>query len=62
MVHRARHLLDTLRVGQERFRVFVFTNVLTSYIRSALDLLDLRAPRHRDHLFHAIVITRSTAS
>ena len=22
---------------------------------------NLRAPRHRDHLFHAIVITRSTA-
>jgi hypothetical protein len=22
----------------------------------------LRAPRHRDHLFHAIVITHSTAS
>lgn len=41
MVHRARHLLDTLRVGPDRFRVFVFTNVLTSYIRSALDLLDL---------------------
>jgi hypothetical protein len=22
----------------------------------------MRAPRHRDHLFHTIVITRSTAS
>ena len=25
-------------------------------------LVLLRAPRHRDHLFHAIVITRSTPS
>lgn len=25
-------------------------------------LTELRAPRHRDHLFHAIVITHSTAS
>ena len=26
------------------------------------DLHSVRAPRHRDHLFHAIVITHSTAS
>jgi hypothetical protein len=25
-------------------------------------LMPLRAPRHRDHLFHAIVITHCTAS
>jgi hypothetical protein len=28
----------------------------------ALRTAPLRAPRHRDHPFHAIVITRSTAS
>jgi hypothetical protein len=26
------------------------------------EMLEVRAPRHRDHLFHAIVITHSTAS
>jgi hypothetical protein len=26
------------------------------------EALSVRAPRHRDHLFHAIVITHSTAS
>jgi len=30
--------------------------------RQKHDRRDVRAPRHRDHPFHAIVITRSTAS
>src|SRR5262249_40917617 len=41
MGYRGRHLLGTLRVCPGRFRGFVFTNLLTSYIRSALHLLDL---------------------
>jgi len=41
LLYRARHLMDTWRVTLDRFRIFVFTNVLKHYIRSALHLLDL---------------------
>jgi superfamily I DNA/RNA helicase len=42
LLHRARHLCDTMHVAPERFRIFVFTNVLKEYIKSALT--DLRLP------------------
>lgn len=41
LLYRARYLMDTWKVDPERFRIFVFTNVLKNYIRSALHLLDL---------------------
>ncbi|HEU4391251.1 MAG TPA: UvrD-helicase domain-containing protein [Blastocatellia bacterium] len=41
LLHRARYLCDRWRVSPERFRIFVFTNVLKNYISSALDLLSL---------------------
>jgi superfamily I DNA/RNA helicase len=41
LLHRARYLSDRWNVSPERFRIFVFTNVLKDYIRSALDLLRL---------------------
>ncbi len=41
LLHRARHLSDTLDLPPERFRIFVFTNALREYIQSALQLLDL---------------------
>ncbi|MGE3845188.1 MAG: UvrD-helicase domain-containing protein [Vicinamibacterales bacterium] len=42
LLHRARYLCDSQGVNPERFRIFVFTNVLKAYIRSALR--DLRLP------------------
>jgi superfamily I DNA/RNA helicase len=42
LLHRARHLLDSLRSKPDRFRVFVYTNALKEYIRSAV--LDLGLP------------------
>lgn len=39
LLHRARHLAQAGNVPPERFRVFVFTNVLSTYIKSALDVL-----------------------
>src|ERR1017187_5758878 len=41
LLHRARYLSDELGVPPARFRVFVFTNVLKEYIRSALIHLSL---------------------
>lgn len=41
LLHRARYLCDMSRVSADKFHIFVFTNVLKSYIRSALDLLNL---------------------
>ncbi len=41
LVHRARELCDRLQPAPDRFRIFVYTNVLKEYIRSALDLLGL---------------------
>lgn len=41
LLHRARHLAHAGNVPPERFRVFVFTNVLSTYIKSALDVLGI---------------------
>ena len=41
LLHRAKHLQETLGSDPKRFRIFVYTRVLREYIRSALDLLDL---------------------
>jgi superfamily I DNA/RNA helicase len=41
LLHRARFLCDEHGVGPSRFHVFVFTNVLKNYIRTALVDLDL---------------------
>jgi len=41
LLHRARFLCDEYSVNPERFHVFVFTNVLKNYIRTALVELDL---------------------
>lgn len=42
LLHRARHLVDEYRIPPERWRIFVFTNALKGYIRTALQ--DLRLP------------------
>lgn len=41
LIHRADELRRRLSLPQERFRIFVYTNALKRYIRSALDLLGL---------------------
>jgi len=41
LVHRAAHLAQTFRIPPERYRVFVFTNVIKEYIRSGLEVLRL---------------------
>ena len=41
LLHRARYLLDEMRIDESRFRIFVFTKVLKQYIVSALGDLDL---------------------
>ena len=41
LLHRADYLRRTLNVPSERIHIFVFTNVLKNYIRSALALLQL---------------------
>lgn len=41
LTHRAAVLRDGGGVPPERFRIFVFTNVLKDYIRSGLEMLDL---------------------
>ncbi len=41
LLHRAQYLQELFRVPDDRFRIFVFTNVLKKYIQSALELLDL---------------------
>lgn len=41
LVHRAAYLKETYGVPDERFRVFVFTNVLKDYIRSGLHMVNL---------------------
>jgi superfamily I DNA/RNA helicase len=41
LLHRARYLCDSFHVAEDRFHIFVFTNVLKDYIRSALQLLHL---------------------
>jgi superfamily I DNA/RNA helicase len=44
LLHRADELRRRLGSSDERFRILVYTNVLKTYIRSALELLDL--PEH----------------
>lgn len=41
LVHRAAHLSERYRIPPERFRIFVFTNVIKEYIRSGLEFLNL---------------------
>jgi superfamily I DNA/RNA helicase len=41
LIHRAAHLRDNYRVDPDRFRILVFTNVLTDYIRSALEFVEI---------------------
>jgi superfamily I DNA/RNA helicase len=41
LIHRAAHLAETYRIPPERYRVFVFTNVIKEYIRSGLEFLKL---------------------
>lgn len=42
LVHRARHLIDTHKIPQGRYRLLIYTRVLKAYIRAGLD--DLRLP------------------
>jgi superfamily I DNA/RNA helicase len=42
LVHRAKRLREDLRVSDDRFRIFVYTNALKNYIRQGLS--DLRLP------------------
>jgi len=44
LLYRAQHLARAGNVPAERFHVFVFTNVLSTYIRSAMELLDIPEP------------------
>jgi len=41
LVHRAAYLRATHSVPEHRFRMLVFTNVLTDYIRSGLEMVDI---------------------
>ena len=41
LLHRAKYLQQIWKIPPERFHIFVFTNVLKDYIKSALNLLDL---------------------
>ncbi len=41
LVHRAAHIVETYNVQPGHYRIFVFTNVIKEYIRSALRLLRL---------------------
>jgi len=41
LVHRADHLRHRFRVAPDSFRIFLYTNILRDYVRSALNLLDL---------------------
>jgi len=41
LLHRASHLAQKFAVAPDRFRIFVFNNVLKNYIQSALKLLGL---------------------
>ena len=44
LVHRAAHLAEKYRIPPDRYRIFVFTNVIKEYIRSGLEFL--RLPDH----------------
>lgn len=39
LLHRARWLRDRMHVGADQYRIFVFTNVLSQFIRQSLELL-----------------------
>ena len=41
LIHRAEHLVKAYRVPPERYRVFVFTNVIKEYIKSGTNFLGL---------------------
>ena len=41
LVHRADHIAQTFRVPSDKYRIFVFTNVIKEYIKSAFEFLDL---------------------
>lgn len=41
LLHRAKHLVDCYKGAPEDFRIFVYTNVLKEYIRSAAELLGI---------------------
>ncbi len=41
LIHRAAHLAQSFRVSPDRFRIFVFTNVIKEYIRSGFSLLNI---------------------
>lgn len=41
LLHRARYLCDSMQVDSNRFRIFVYTNVLKDYIKSAFRDLQL---------------------
>jgi superfamily I DNA/RNA helicase len=41
LIHRAAHLVEAHQTPFNRFRIFVFTNVIKEYIRSGLNLLGL---------------------
>lgn len=41
LLHRARYLCERLKVKNGAFKIFVYTNTLKNYIKSAVDLLDL---------------------
>src|SRR5262249_1764954 len=43
LLHRARYLCDTFHLAEDRFHIFVLTNLLKEYLGSALQLLDLPA-------------------
>lgn len=49
LLHRARHLADALRVRPGRFLVLVYTNALTSFLRSAIAELGLPAEAVRTY-------------
>jgi superfamily I DNA/RNA helicase len=41
LLHRAKYLKDQLNIEKDKFHIFVYTNVLKNYIKSAMDLLNL---------------------
>ena len=41
LIHRAHHVAHTCGIPPDRFRVFVFTNVVKEYIRSGLEFLEI---------------------
>ena len=52
LLHRARHLADTMKVPPERFLILAYTNALSQYIREALK--DLEIPEDRVCTFDSL--------